>query len=147
MDYEDYSKTCDEIREKNSEYLELFEQALIAKGLKDSTSKRHVSNVDFYINDFLLYEEPLKMEYGMVKIDSFLGDFFIRKCMWSTPGNIKSTATSIKKFYNCMMELGIVKNEDYQFLCHEINDGMKTWQADCAAYNDPAQPNPFDFSF
>ena len=102
MNYDDYSKACDKIRAKNSEYLNLFEQVLVDDGLKDSTIKRHLSTIDFYINDFLLYEEPLTMDYGIGKIDSFLGDFFIRKCMWSTPGNIKSTAASIKRFYKCM---------------------------------------------
>ena len=87
------------------------------------------------------------MDYGIAKIDSFLGDFFIRKCMWSTPENIKSTAASIKKFYKCMMDCGIVKKSNYEFLCSEIKDGMKTWQADCAIYNDPEQPNPFTFFF
>ncbi len=147
MDYDDYSKACDEIREKNSVYLDLFEHTLIEDGLKGSTIKRHLSNIDFYINDFLLYEEPLTMDYGMGRIDSFLGDFFIRKCMWSTPGNIKSTAASIKKFYKCMMDSGIVKKSDYESLCSEIKNGMETWQTDCAIYNDPTEPNPFAFFF
>ena len=147
MNYDDYSKACDKIRAKNSEYLNLFEQALVDDGLKDSTIKRHLSTIDFYINDFLLYEEPLTMDYGIGKIDSFLGDFFIRKCMWSTPGNIKSTAASIKRFYKCMMDCGIVKKSNYEFLCSEIKDGMETWQDDCAIYNDPEQPNPFAFFF
>ena len=77
MNYDDYSKACDKIRAKNSEYLNLFEQVLVDDGLKDSTIKRHLSTIDFYINDFLLYEEPLTMDYGIGKIDSFLGDFFI----------------------------------------------------------------------
>lgn len=147
MDYDDCSRAYDEIRSKNNEYLELFEQDLISSGLKDSTIKRHLSNIDFYINSFLLYEEPLTMDYGTRRIDSFLGDFFIRKCMWSTPGNIKSTAASIKKFYKCMMEHGIVKKSAYEFLCSEINGGMEIWQADCSAYNDPDEPNPFAFFF
>lgn len=147
MDYDDYSKACDEIRAKNDEYLALFEQDLISDGLKEGTIRRHLSNVDFYINNFLLYEEPLAMESGMGRIDSFLGDFFIRKCMWSTPGNIKSTAASIKKFYKHMLDRGIVKKEDYEFLCSEIKTGMDMWQADCAIYNDPDEPNPFAFFF
>ncbi|MDO4293516.1 MAG: hypothetical protein Q4C65_09865 [Eubacteriales bacterium] len=145
MDFDDHSKTYDEIRTKNDEYLELFEQDLIAKEQKGITIKRHLSNVDFYINTFLLNEEPLTIEYGVSMIDSFLGEFFIRKCMWSTPKSIKSMATSIKKFYKCMMEHGIVSKEDYAFLCNEIKNGMETWQTDCAIYNDPDQPNPFNF--
>lgn len=147
MDYVDYGKACDKIRAKNREYLDLFEQTLTENGLKDSTIKRHLSNIDFYINNFLLHEEPLTMDYGIGRIDSFLGNFFIRKCMWSTPGNIKSTAASIKKFYKCMMDHGIVKKSDYEFLCSEIKDGMETWQTVCAIYNDPAEPNPFAFFF
>ena len=147
MEYDDYSKGCDMIRAKNDEYLALFKQALVDDGLKDNTIRRHLSNVDFYINDFLLYEEPLTMEYGMVRIDAFLGDFFIRKCMWSTPGNIKSTAASIKKFYKCMLDRGIVKKKDFEFLCSKIKTGMDVWQENCAIYNDPDEPNPFAFFF
>ena len=147
MEYDDYSKVCDEIRAKNDKYLALFEQALVDNGLKDSTIRRHLSNVDFYINDFLLYEGPLPMEYGMARIDSLLGDFFIRKCMWSTPGNIKSTAASIKKFYKYMLDCRVVKKEDYELLCSEIKTGMDVWQGKCALYNDPDEPNPFAFFF
>ena len=39
---------------------------------------------DFYINDFLLRTDAYSMEHGVSMIDDFLGDFFIRKCMWST---------------------------------------------------------------
>ena len=147
MIYENYCKACDEIRKKNDEYLALFEQDLVSEGLKESTIRRHLSNIDFYINNYLLHEEPCTMEYGTGLIDSFLGDFFIRKCMWSTPGNIKSTAASIKKFYKYMLNRGIVKKEDYEFLCSEIKSRMEIWQADCAAYNDPDEPNPFAFFF
>lgn len=147
MDYDNDQKIYSEIRAKNSEYLDLFETALKANGLKDSTIRRHLSNVGFYINEFLLCYEPLPMDCGTARIDSFLGEFFIRKCIWSTPGSIKSTAASIKKFYKCMMDLGIVKKDAYEFLCSEIRDGMETWQADCAMYNDPDEPNPFAFLF
>ena len=147
MEYEDFEVACDDIRKKNEEYLSLFEQDLVNDGLKDSTISRHLSNTDLYINDFLLYEEPLTMEHGMQRIDSFLGYFFIRKCMWSTPESIKTTAASIKKFYKSMLNHGIVKKDDYEFLCSEIKAGMKEWQANCAAYNDPDEPNPFGFFF
>ena len=68
MDYDNYYEACAKIRAKNREYLELFKQDLIENGLKDSTIRRHLSNVNFYINDFLLYEEPLTMEACMEKI-------------------------------------------------------------------------------
>lgn len=84
------------------------------------------------------------MEDGVWKIDDFLGFFFIRKCMWSTPGTIKSTAASIKKFYKSMLNHGKIDKEDYDHLCFQIKKGMVQWQTDCALYNDPDEPNPFD---
>ena len=29
-------------------------------------------------------------------LGDFLGDYFIRKCMWSTPSTVKTTAASIR---------------------------------------------------
>lgn len=85
------------------------------------------------------------MNDGTGMLDMFLGYFFIRKCMWSTPGTIKSTAASIKKFYKCMVEHGKVDVSDYEYLCSEIKENMDQWQTDCAIYNDPDAPSPFAF--
>lgn len=145
MDYELYEQKCAEIRKVNSELLEIFEKDLINAGLQAKTISRHLSNVDFYINDFLLYSDTLSMENGIFEIGMFLGDFFIRKCMWSTPGTIKSTAASIKKFYKSMMDHRKIEKEDYEYLCHTIKEEMEEWQSDCARFNDPMQANPFMF--
>lgn len=83
------------------------------------------------------------MEEGLNMLDDYLGNFYIRKCLWSTPGNIKSTAASIKKFYKSMVDYGKVDKEDYYDLCSLIKDSMDIWQMDCAIYNDPESPNPF----
>ncbi|MBQ6528017.1 MAG: hypothetical protein IJI38_05795, partial [Clostridia bacterium] len=84
----------------------------------------------------------------------YLGYFMIRKIMWSTPSTIKSSAASIKKFYQCMLDnrqFGQLAplteeefREEYESMLVEIKVCMEDWQADCAQYNDPSQPNPFD---
>lgn len=143
MDYDEYLDKCESIRETNNQLLDLFAEDLTASGLTNKTINRHISNVDFYINEFLLYEDALTMESGTEMLDSFLGDFFIRKCMWSTPGNIKTTAASIKKFYKCMLDHNKIPKEDYASLSSEIKDSMEIWQETCEMYNDPDNPNPF----
>ncbi|MBM6765504.1 hypothetical protein H5996_06220 [Faecalicoccus pleomorphus] len=75
------------------------------------------------------------MEYGTQKINDFLGYFFIRKCAWSTPASIKSTAASIKKFYKCMSKHEKISKEDYEDFCKAIKFNMKFWQDDCESYN------------
>lgn len=134
MTYEEYEIQCLEQRRKNMKYLELFEQELLNAGLTPTTIRKHMENVDFYINDYLL-RQPLEMKHGCTEINDFLGYFFIHKCMWSTPGNIKTTAASIKKFYKCMLEQGYVMKDDYQSLCEDIKYNMAEWQRDCARFN------------
>ncbi len=129
----------------NDGLLELFEEDLVKSGLSSKTIRKHTINVDFYINVFLLREDAHPMEDGVWMIDSFLGDFFIRKCVWSTPGNIKTTAASIKKFYKCMLDHKKIPKNSYDYLCEEIKDGIEQWQSDCAQFNDPDEPNPFFF--
>ena len=133
--YEEYEFECQKQMKRNEMFLEVFEKDLIDIGLNAKTVRKHLFNVDFYINTYLLREEPLEMEQGCIKIDMFLGYFYIRKCMWSTPGNIKTTATSIKKFYKSMLEHGYVEKTDYNFLCSEIKENMVEWQADCERFD------------
>ena len=107
------------------------------------TIRNHLYNADFYINSFLMRIGPCSAAEGTDYVDSFLGDFFIRKCMWSTPASIRSTATSLKKFYRCMLEHGYIDQQSYDDMCYNIKENMEDWQADCAMYNDPDAANPF----
>lgn len=141
FDYDEYEASCKKIQKENDEYLDLFADTL--SNLTPKTIHKHLNNVYLYINDYLLREEPLTFDYGTARISGFLGDFFIRKCMWSTPETIRSTATSIKRFYKCMLEHGKIDKDAYDYLCDEIKYGMPQWQEDCARYNDVEQDNPF----
>lgn len=142
-EHENYEEECEALRKENEKYLALFKEYLEKAGLKAKTIRDHLSNVDFFINDYLLYYDEIPMEEGYDQLDDFLGNFFIRKCMWSTPATIKSTAASIKKFYKCMLEHGFVDKEAYEELCSDIKEGMPYWLDDCEEYNDPECYNPF----
>ena len=148
MDYEQYEKECDEVRKENVKYLNLFEEDLRSSGLKDATIRRHIKNTSFYINIFLLRERIIPAEDGIYELDMYFGEFFIRHCAWSTPGTIKTSAASLKKFYKCMSNHGFVSANDYEALCHEIKISMPYWQDLCEQFNDPYAPNPFNpFSY
>ena len=134
-EYEQYEKECEKIRSENAELLMLFRTELETRGLSQKTIRNHIDNVDLYINDFLLREDAEHMDIGLCRLDTFFY-FFIHKCMWSTPGNVKTTAASIKKFYKCMMEHGRVEKEEYQDFCKELKEGIPIWQAECADFND-----------
>lgn len=140
---EDEDNLYEKLQKENEEYVKIFESDLLEKGLSAKTVNRHINNIDFYLNHFLLYGDLIPMKHGCGMVDAFLGEFFIRKCMWSTPGTIKSTAASIKKFYKCMVEKNLVEKDEYALLCEVIRDNMEEWQDRCSFYNDPDEINPF----
>ena len=109
---------------RNKKFINEFEKWLIAQKLGNKTIRKHLNNIDLFINDYVNYYEVTKMEDGISSAYSFLNDWFIRKCAWSSVTSIKETAASIKKFYQCMSEKGYVSSEDYKFLCRMIKDNM-----------------------
>ncbi len=138
-DYEyEYEQSCEQRRKENDGYIREFDNWLMAKGLSNETIQRHIDNVHFYLNSYLLHEDAYRMEDGCFRIDDFLGRFFIRKCMWSTPKTIKQNATSLKKFYMCMLEAGHITRESYDALLATIKSDMPLWIEGCEAYNDPS---------
>ncbi|MBR1884731.1 MAG: recombinase [Clostridia bacterium] len=103
-------------------FIDEFEQWLKNKELAKKTIKRHISNIELYLNDFLNYYEIITMEKGIDEVGAFLNGWFIEKCMWATPTSLKEMISSLKKFYQCMAEKGYVKNEDYKYMCEYIKE-------------------------
>lgn len=133
MNIDEYEKECERIREENSKLLDVFSEDL--QGLSPKTIIRHITNVDFYINDYLLRYDAETFEMGLTSMGSFLGDYFIRKCMWSTPSSIGSTATSIKKFYKSMADHNKITMDEYKVFAAEIKEGLPEWKERCELYN------------
>ena len=136
MEYEQVEAKIKEIKGTNKGHLSTFKIWLKAKGLADKTIDNHINNVDFYINHYLNYYDPQEVQAGCYSINGFLGSFFIRKAMWSSCAQIKSTAASIKKFYACMLENGIVEEEAHANLCEDIKDDMDGWLDAMRRYDD-----------
>ena len=53
-DYEKYENDCKEIRRNNKQLLGEFERSSKSSGLSENTINNHVSNIDFYVNEYLL---------------------------------------------------------------------------------------------
>ena len=137
-------KKLKENTKRNEDYLKMFEKSLEEKQLTAKTIKKHVSNIDFYLNDYLTYyDEIIKMENGTQYTGSFLGDWFIRKSLWASKSSIKEMASSLKKFYEYMSALGFVKISDYQEMCYEIKDNMDLYLENLEDYDN----DTFDFLF
>ena len=143
FDNDAYERKQHEVHETNETHLANFIEWLKNKGLTDRTINNHIANVDFYINHYLCYYDVQDVRQGCYKISRFLGDWFIRKALWSSCANIKSSAASIKKFYKLMLENNVINQEDYNELCETIKDEMPDWLDEMSRYDNMAE----DYSF
>ena len=124
MDWEEQSE---QILKVNKSLLREFRENLVHNGLSPKTVNAHVSNVDLYLNSFLSSYESVNAHEGANRVDGFLGDWFIRKAVWSSKNSIKSTAGSLKKFYKFMLQQDLIKEQDYENLTKTIKDYMPQW--------------------
>lgn len=131
------TQECEKIRLINATYIGMFNKDLQAYGLKAKTIEKHCNNLNFYLNVYLLREGAITMESGTEYeyLNGFLGDFFIRKCMWSSPGTLKGTSTSIKKFYKSMLTRQHIRNENYYEMMETIKESFERWILECSQFN------------
>lgn len=125
--YEAIEKKSELIRTDNAALLKEFKVWLLNTDISKKTLNQHISNTDFYINDFLLYSEAIPANKGHVNIDHFLGFWFIRKAMWASNASIKQNATSLKKFYTFMLAKELIEDGDLAYLKSTIKDEMSEW--------------------
>jgi len=140
--YDEYEKECKRIRKSNDKLLSEYEKWLIENKLSKKTTKKHISNVSFFINDFLLYDDVTKAVDGAEHVGHFLGYWFIRKAMWADKAAIKENATSIKKFYQFLSENGKVSKKRLATLNDTIKEEMPDWLATMGRYDNPDIDDP-----
>ncbi|MGB3225288.1 MAG: hypothetical protein WBB23_21030 [Desulforhopalus sp.] len=134
---DEFEKQVESIRDENSIILERFESYLGDKKLSKSTIDKHVGNIEFFTNDFLLYYEPIAAKDGSSQVGCFLGDWFIRKAMWASVTSIRENITSIKKFYQFMLEIGEIDNDEFAELKEEIKECKDDWIEKVRMYDNP----------
>lgn len=144
-DYEKYENDCTKIRKSNKKLLSKFELSLKSSGLSENTINKHVSNIEFYVNEYLLYEDAVEAKDGADAVGMFLGYWFIKKAMWASQSSIKGNATSIKKFYAFLYEKGLIAKEDLDNLKETIKEGMPEWLATLDRYDDPSVENVWEW--
>ncbi len=136
-EFNKWEADCEKLRAENKQLLHDFALLLRDKNLKDKTIKKHVNNVDTYINHYLLYYDVINAASGIGNLNGYFSDFFIRKCMWSTPAMTKQTVASLKKFYIYLATIGKVSDADINDMKDTINSLMDLWLEEVRAYNDP----------
>ena len=128
MDYEEYELLVEQQRVKNNQLLDQFESHLKGEKLSEKTVSKHLNNLDFYVNHYLLYEEIIEPQNGGAEeIGYFFEGWFPRKAMWSSPESVKATITVLKKFYQYLLSQGLVSASQYSELLEIIKESKDEW--------------------
>jgi len=136
-DESDYDSRCQQLRQENAALLGDFRRWLKKAGLGETTVRSHCTNLDFYLNHFLLYADTVTPAEGVGTVGEFLGDWFIHKAMWSNKTTVKANTASLKKFYAFMAERGLIKPEELASLKQQIKDELPDWLDAVDRYNNP----------
>ena len=135
---EDYEVMQERIQRANAKFLDKFYIYLTEeKKLAEKTALKHANNIAFFGNDFVLNYESETLDNASNFIGEYLGSWFIRKCMWSSPTAIKENIISFKKFYTWMKDNSHISKEDYATLLEIIKEEKDEWLKTCTKYNDP----------
>lgn len=140
-EYKRYARACERIRDENEKLLKEFAAWMEKQGTSERTVWIHFSNVSFYIQYFLLDEQPLRPQEGSSYIDMYLGSWFIRKGPIATPGTVGTNATSLARFYSFLVEKGLVAAKDLEQMRKTIKENRRVWQERARRYNNPAISN------
>jgi len=139
---EEEEQAFEQIRLENAELIKEFASWMHNQGASQRTLCTHLPNAAFYIHKFLLYEQSLRAHEGVGSIGRYLGYWFIRKDPIATPGTVKTTATSLVKFYSFLVEKGLVTAEQLGGMRKMIRAQMGHWQERARRYNNPAITDP-----
>lgn len=114
------------ILKENEKYLDEFEKWLVNQKLANRTIERHLTNIDNYINEFLCHTYAYNIIEGMDRVNLFFDDWFPQRAFIRKDG-VNQYCSSIKKFYQCMLELGHIEEDDYEDLCFYIKESKEGW--------------------
>jgi len=126
---EQIDKLMDEQVKQNNQLLKEFEQYLYSQNLAKKTVDKHIENIEFYINTYLLYTEVEKPEDNLNSIDMYFDYFLPNKTTFGSVADTKASIGSLKKFYKYLLELNRISKEDYKDMLQLIKENKEAWFA------------------
>ncbi|MHC1600299.1 MAG: site-specific integrase [Candidatus Methanospirareceae archaeon] len=93
--------------EKKTERLieEFYNHLKLKKGLSEETASAHAHQIEFFATHYLRdYEDKNLLDVSGMDIESYLGDWYIRKVLNSSKSDVRSILVAFKKFFKFLYE-------------------------------------------
>ncbi len=114
------------IRRENEEMIEGFQSHLQNKELTENSIEKHVYNITYFLNEYLLYRDK-RPEEAILEMNNFIGKWFIKKTPWVTASAITSMINSIKHFYRFLLLQERISQRDLNLLLQKFKRSQKDW--------------------
>lgn len=113
-------------RKENERIIEEYQTYLNEKGLAEHSIEKHIYNISYFLNEYLLYRDTGPDE-ALLKMNDFVGNWFIKKTPWVTVSSIQLMISSIKHFYRHRQLQGKISKKDLDMLLSKIKRSQDDW--------------------
>jgi hypothetical protein len=124
-----------------------YKHLKLKKGLSEETASAHAHQIEFFALHYLRdYEDKSLLDASGMNIESYLGDWYIRKVLNSSKSDIRSILAAFKKFFKFLyekQEIGKEQLDDLLEACanpqryirrfdsyFELDPESETWEED-----------------
>jgi hypothetical protein len=103
--------------ERNVEIIDAFEAWLDGKGLSEKTVQRHLSNAQFFADEYMALQGgnagvPRSAEQAdRMDVDDYASEWFLENVRWLSVTKAKASIAALKKLYVCLKESGRMETE------------------------------------
>ena len=128
MDNDKYIEWTEKVAQAEAYHYKLiigFENWLQEKGSSAKTISKHVSNIEFFANQYLLRYEIKLIHENHNETINFLEGYFVDKCMWANTESMKSYISSFNKVYTYFNDKKMVSDIDLKILISKLKENEK----------------------
>ncbi len=124
------SKSPAEIIRSNNEYLLKFEVFLKEKQLKTGTIEKHMTAMNFLVNELLNEDEedPVALEVTHLYLNEIFSEVFLSNDQWTGEPSMRQMLTTIGKFYSFLKEKKYIDKGHWSSCREELEEFKTNWE-------------------
>lgn len=112
-----------------SKVLQAFEISMIDIGLKESTIRKHMRCVDFFVLDYLKKFSIQSHEESIILACNFLDKWLAENTFGLSSNMMKEHTIAIKKYYKFLLDRDLLEQQSYNELLEFIKKNKNKWVA------------------
>lgn len=128
MAEESYEEMAERLTSANEEQLAYFTNDLILeKKMGKRKAHEHAERLRLFANDYLVNYRQCGLLEGLENFPDFVGDWFIRKCMWSDENAVIENVESYRLLVQFLKETERIEEKRGEQLVRRVDGQLERW--------------------